>query len=235
MKGLSPFLSAVLYVGVVVSTIVLVVNVLVPVIEKMKDKAAFEQAIVTMSMIDKAVQQVLEEGKFSSRVLTIRVDRGKYMVDNSSNRIEYVLETKANLVSSGVKKRVGNLIITSGMDVEVYVVNDTIVMRNSYLEVNFTKLGNLSYFVPVNLSKILTNVTVIRENVSFSPNMTIKVSGIEAGNGYVIPEETGGELSKGVVIAHLETNAIMFDVYFTLNSYADFIAVDVRNMQVKTT
>ena len=235
MKGLSPFLSAVLYMGVVISTIVLVVNVLVPVIEKMKDKAAFEQAIVTMSMIDKAVQQVLEEGKFSSRVLTIRVDRGKYVVDNSSNRIEYVLETKANLVSSGVKKRVGNLIITSGMDVEVYVVNDTIVMRNSYLEVNLTKLGNLSYFVPVNLSKILTNVTVIRENVSFSPNMTIKVSGIETGNGYVIPEETGSELSKGVVIAHLETNAIMFDVYFTLNSYADFIAVDVRNMQVKTT
>ncbi len=232
MKGLSPFLSGVLYMAIVVSTIILVVNVITPAIEEMKDKASFEQAVSTMSIIDKAIQEVMSEGKFSSRVITISVDRGKYIIDNSSNRIEYILETEADLVSPGVKKRIGNLIITSGMDVDVFVVNDTIVMRNSYLEVNFTKLGNQTNMVPINLSEIIENVTVIKENVTIKPNMTIKVSGVESGNGYVIPQEVGEELSKGVVIAHVETNAIRFDVYFTLNSYADFIAVDVRNLEV---
>ncbi len=233
MKSLSPLLSGVVYTGIVIAAIAIVMGVIIPFSEKLKDRAAFEQAKETMLTIDKAIQSVLKEGRYSSRVIPVEIKRGKIVIDNSTGKIWYELETKAGIVSTGVKKKVGNLIIASGADVSVEEKGNVITMKNSYLEVNFSRIGNESSFAPVNLSEVITGVRLIRENTTLHPQIILKVSGIESGEGYVKALETGSMLPKGVVIAHLSSGSLSFDVYFTLRSYADFITVEVKNVRVK--
>lgn len=232
MKALSPLLSGVLYTGIIIVSIIIAISVLGPIIDQMKDRAAFEEAKSFMIQLDKAIQAVAKEGKYSTRIITLDFSRGKYIVDNDTNSIEYVLETEAKLVSPGTEKKVGNLIISSGRDVNVEDLGNVIRMSNSYLSVNFTKLGNETNFVPVNLSEIISGIKLVKENVVLSPKTVIKFAEIEKGNGYVKAEETGERLPIGKVIAHVETSSISFDVIFTLRSYSDFISVEVENVEV---
>ncbi len=232
MKSLSPILSGVLYTGIILIAIIIAMSVLGPVIDQMKDRAAFEEAKSFMLQLDKAIQAVAKEGKYSTRILTLDFSRGKYLIDNETNRIKYVLETEAKLVSPGTEKKIGNLVITSGDDVKVEDLGNVIRMSNSYLVVNFTKLGNESSFVSVNLSKIIGEIKLIKENTVISPTIVIKFGEIESGNGYVKTEEVGESLPIGKVIAHVETSTIKFDVIFTLRSYSDFITVEVNNVEV---
>lgn len=232
MKSLSPILSGVLYTGIILVAIIIAINILDPVIEKMKDSAAFEEAKSFMAQLDKVIQTVAKEGKYSTRVITLDFSRGKYIIDNETNSIEYVLETEAKLVSPGTMKKMGNVIITSGRDVKVEDLGNIIRMSNSYLVINFTKLGNETNFVPVNLSKIISEIKVVRENVVFSPEVVIKFNEIENGKGYVKAEQTGEALPFGRVIAHIESSGITFDIIFTLKSYSDFIIIEAKNVEV---
>ncbi len=232
MKSLSPLLSGILYTGIVIVAIIIVMNVIIPFTEKMKDKAAFESAKETMLTLDKAIQSVLKEGRYSSRVVPVEIKRGKLVIDNTTGKIWYELETEAEIISTGTKKEIGNLILASGADVSVKENNGIITMRNSYIEANFTKIGNESYFVPVNLSEIITGIRLIRENVTIHPQILIKIADIETGEGYVKPAETGDMLPSGTVIAHVVSGSLKFDLYFTLRSYADFLTVEAKNIEV---
>lgn len=232
MKSLSPLLSGVLYTGIVLVGIIISVNILGPVIEQMKDKAAFEQAKSFMTQLDKVIQDVAKEGKYSTRIITLDFSKGKYVIDNETNSIEYILETEAKLVSPGTMKKMGNVIITSGRDVKVEDLGNVIRVSNSYLTVNFTKLGNETNFVPVNLSKIISEIKVVRENTVLSPQVVIKFNEIETGEGYVKAEKTGEELPFGRVIAHIKTNELEFDIVFTLKSYSDFLIIEAENVKV---
>ncbi len=232
MKSLSPLLSGVLYTGIILIGIIIAMSILGPVIEQMKDRAAFEEAKSFMLQLDKAIQAVAKEGKYSTRILTLDFSKGKYLIDNETNSIEYELETEAKLVSPGTSKKMGNLIITSGRDVKVEDLGNIIRMSNSYISVNFTKLGNETNYVSVNLSEIITDIKLVKENIIISPSIVIKFGDTEKGNGYVKAEETGEMLPLGKVVAHLETSSISFDIVFTLKSYSDFITVKVENVEV---
>ncbi|HIQ49856.1 MAG TPA: hypothetical protein EYH56_01530 [Nanoarchaeota archaeon] len=232
MKALSPLLSGVLYTGIAIVGIVLAMNILSPIIEQMKDKAAFEQAQSFLLQLDKVIQDVAKEGKYATRVITLDFSRGKYIIDNETNTIEYILETEAKLVSPGTMRKIGNVIITSGRDVKVEDLGNVIRMSNSYLVVNFTKLGNETNFVDINLSKIISEIKVIRENAVLSPEVVIKFNEIETGKGYIKAEQIGEKLPYGRVIAHISTKELEFDIVFTLKSYSDFIIIEAENVKV---
>ncbi len=233
MKSLSPLLSGVLYTGIVIVSVILAMNILGPVVEKMKDRAAFEEARSFMASLDKTIQKVVKEGRYSTRVISLDFSRGKYIIDNKTNRIKYELETEAKLVSPGTMKKVGNLIIASGDDVKVEDLGNVIRMSNSYLQVNFTKIGNESSYAPVNLSQMITEIKLIKENITINPGIILKFSDVESGNGYVKAEEMGENLPVGKVIVHVKSGAMSFDVVYTLKSYADFITLSVKNVKIE--
>ena len=232
MKSLSPLLSGVLYTGIVIVSVILAMNILGPVVEKMKDRAAFEEARSFMASLDKTIQKVVKEGRYSTRVISLDFSRGKYIIDNKTNRIKYELETEAKLVSPGTMKKVGNLIIASGDDVKVEDLGNVIRMSNSYLQVNFTKIGNESSYAPVNLSQMITEIKLIKENITINPGIILKFSDVESGNGYV-KAEMGENLPVGKVIVHVKSGAMSFDVVYTLKSYADFITLSVKNVKIE--
>ncbi len=229
-KGISPLLAGVMYVAIVVVSIVIIINVVTPYIQKMKDEAAFEQAKNIMTALDKAIREVAYEGKGSTRVLPLQIKKGKLIIDNETDSIKYELETKTLLVSPNTKRKIGNLVFTANNDVDVDDFGTYIRMRNRYLEINFTKVGNASYYQPINLSELITGVKLLEENVNFVGKVITKVDyTTENGTGYVRAEETGHDLPYGRVIVHLNTSEAEFDIYYTLNSFADYLIIEGEN------
>ncbi len=232
MKGVSPLVAGIIYTLIVLVAIAITLNFVLPEIEKMKDRVAFENAKGMMRKLDEAIREVVSEGTYSSRIVTISLDRGNLIVYNGTGKIEYRLESTADIVSPGVERKIGNIIIAGGDDVTVEEKDGKIIMRNSYLEVNFTKLGNASYYVPVNVSRVIESIKLLRENTTIYPEMSIKLADIDSGNGYVAPVQTGEKLAKGEVVVHIVHNKLSFDIYFILKSYADFLVIEAKNVKI---
>jgi cellobiose-specific phosphotransferase system component IIB len=229
-KGVSPLLTGVLYIAIVTVAVGVVVNVVTPTIKKMEDQAAFEQGKDIIASIDKVIAEVISEGKGSTRIVPIQIKKGMISIDNTSDKIEFTIDTEALLVSPNVKRKVGNLVFASNMDVDVIDNGNYITMRNSYLEVNITKNGTQTNWEYINMSNLIMGIRLIRENKNFNGNVLIKVDDVfEDGYGYVYAEEYGYKLPKGKVIAHLNTSEAEFDIVFTLNSYSDFLTIEGRN------
>lgn len=232
MKGVSPLIAGIIYTLIVLVAITITLSFVLPEIEKMKDRVAFENAKSMMRKLDEAIREVVSEGTYSSRIVTISLDRGNLIVYNGTGKIEYRLESTADIVSPGVERKLGNIIIAGGDDVTVEEKDGKIIMRNSYLEVNFTRLGNTSYYVPVNVSRVIESVKLLRENTTIYPEMSIKLADIDSGNGYVVPVQTGEKLAKGEVVVHIVHNKLSFDIYFILKSYADFLIIEAKNVKI---
>ncbi len=232
MKGASPLVAGIIYTAIVLVAIIIALSFVLPEVEKMKDRAAFEHAKSIMMKLDKAIREVASEGMYSSRIVTISLDKGSLIVYNGTGKIEYRLESTADIVAPGTEKKMGDIIIAGGDDVAVEEKDGKIIMRNSYLEVNFTKLGNASYYVPVNVSRVIEGIRLLRENVTLYPKISIKLADIDSGDGYVSAVETGEKLPKGEVVVHVVHNKLSFDIYFTLKSYADFLIIEAKNVKI---
>ena len=231
-KGISPLLAGTLYIAIAMFVIALVLTMAMPFFQKLRDKAAFENAKQMMNNINSALREVVAEGRGSTRLVSVNVRRGVLIVDNESNTIEFRMRTEAPLVARSTMVREGDLIIAEGDDVDVVDNGDIITMRNSYLEVNISKIGNRTSWQEINFSQIIQGVYLIRENVSFAGSIRILINDVyENGTGYVYAEMYGEGLPRGRAIAHLLVNGTELELLITLPSYADFLVVETREVE----
>ncbi len=233
-KGISPFVSAAIYTGLIIATIVLVVQVAMPIIEKMKDVAAVDQAKDMLTVLNKYIQDVASEGKGSTRLVQIQTKRGTLAVVNESDKIEFAIDTAAAIVSPRTKQRIGVLTLAANCEVDVRSNDTHYMMENSHLNLSFLRYDkNDSNPHLINISNLTTMFYLEDESAHFDGVIDLEIDGksVINGTGYTEVSETGSDLPTGVFIAHINSTSqsIGYDLYFTLESEGDYLTVEVQN------
>lgn len=234
MKRGQIWISAVLYVFVIVALIALVLEVGLPLIDGLRDQNSFNRAQETMSALDSHIQQIASEGQGSQRVVPISVADGEITVEGDS--IRWKIETDEQLVEPGSRQELGNLVITSDVDVTASTIGTFHIMQNSRIRTNFTQVGTESNWTSIDTSALLNNVRFLETNSETSGTFIFTIndsSSQNTGTGYTKLLDTGSGLSKATMVAHVNSSAFEYDLYFTLRSKADFVQISVKNVREK--
>lgn len=239
------WISAILYVVIIVVAIALILNAGTPIINQMRDKISFTRARDTMLNIDKHIEDVASEGRGSQRVVPIEIGKGKLKVKNSE--LVWEIETDSKIVSSRTKVDIGNLYIVSNANVQATTYNDFYILQTELgatdkisgdiFLVNISRLGNETNWVSIDSSQLINYINYRNNEIagtfSFALNDNLSSS---SGNGYtrLIPSGNNTDLGRAKVVAHINSSYAEYDLEIILESYADFIITRVKNFEKKS-
>jgi len=243
------WVSAILYILVVVVALTLILSVGIPIINEMKEKIAFNRAKDTMLNLDQHIVDIASEGEGSQRVIPIEINAGKLKVEN--NQLIWELDTSADIVTSRSKIDVGNLIIVSNANVQATTythdgqngsfilqteLGATDVTAGDVFLVNISKIGSEQNWTYINTSSLINYIQYKNNTIdgTFSFSINDNSSSTE-GTGYtkLVPSGNNTNLGRAKVIAHINSTYASYDLELVLESYADFITVKVKNFEKK--
>lgn len=237
------WISAVIYVLVISSTLLIVLKFGVPIIDEMKDRNVFEKSKTMMSALDEQILQVANEGEGSQRVVSLDIIEGNLYVEN--NEIVWEFETNNEVFNTRSSNTQGNLQIVSNSNVKTtelgnsYILSTIVDYSNGFpitFNATIKKFGDISNWTSVNTSELIENLTY--DNVSSTGTFNIflnddSLTGIGNGYTYMLPSGNNSNLGDATVVAHINSSSFEYDVYITLNSYSDFLVIETKNINVK--
>lgn len=246
-KGISEIATAALYIGVSIAAISSALTIGVPALENMQDASAIRSAQDFMQRFDAAVDEVVAEGRGSTRQLEFSIDRGRLFYSNESNALVYELQTDAGVISPQSSREVGNVILSSNAEVDVqnatssngeipgYTGPDCILMENEHIRACIKQVGSPGNLQELNTSELLTHYEFKDESKELDGNLSVKIDGAfnsSWGDGYTKTNRYGEFIGTGRVIAHVEADyRYTYDVVFQLPTGSDFLRIDVQNVQ----
>ena len=143
-KTQQTWISAVIYIalGMVVLSIVLAAGM--PVVNKLKDKTTVAQTKNIMHAIDKTIREIYNEGPGAQRTRTIEVGKGDFKIDENSEFISWVLDSKYVESSPGLTIKEGNLNINTEEPIVVgdYVLTLTL-NYGDFLDLSLTDVSGI--------------------------------------------------------------------------------------------
>lgn len=228
------WISAVLYVMIMVTAIVIVLQIGLPLLNKLRYKTMTARQEDFMNSLDQHVVDIANEGAGSQRVIPLELNDGEFVV--LSDRLYWQLKTKSKLVEQRSYIEKGNLVVSSNVDVYAAEDSNSYILRNTHLLVNFSKYGSGTNWTNLNTSGIINNI-VFRKTDSVIPgNFNFTVGGnstSSSGNGYTKLDRTGTNIDAASVTAHINSSPYEYDLVFTLDSQADFVRTELKNIRVK--
>src|SRR3989344_4742381 len=124
MKKGDIWISAVLYTGISIVVLILILAASKPLIDKARDENTVTQTKQVMLELDKNIRTVIGEGAGSQRIFSLEIGRGKMFIDQSSDSINWSLETKVLVSEPGVAINLGNLrLLENEIGKDNYLVN----------------------------------------------------------------------------------------------------------------
>tara|TARA_Y100000310_G_scaffold283394_1_gene305323 strand:+ start:665 stop:1183 length:519 start_codon:yes stop_codon:yes gene_type:complete len=113
------WISAVLYMGLGIMILSMVLAVGLPAVQKMKDRYTIKETKNLMLVFDENIRTVYQEGPGSQRVIDLKIGRGTFEVDETSDLISWSLQTKVPASQPEVPVTEGNLeILTTSTPVQ---------------------------------------------------------------------------------------------------------------------
>lgn len=229
------WVSAVLYTLIITAAIILILKVGVPIIEKMKDKTSFSNAKETMLGIDKTINDIANEGEGSQRIIPIEIKNGKITLKN--NEISWTLETKTNIMESRSSENFGNLKVSSNANVNTIEYNDSFTLETTIegdqFNVSLKKIGSEQNYSNITTSELINSIYYDGERLNGTFNFSINNDdSTSSGTGYtkMIPNGDNNNVGNAKVIAHINSTNAEYDLEFTLESFADFLTVELKNV-----
>ena len=243
LKGLSPILTYVLIVAILVAAITLVLTFALPLIQKAQEVAAYQHALEILKTIDLAIKEVASEGMGALRKVDLRFDKGEFRVEKLTDSIIYKLNSKAKILEVGYYSKRGNLEISAGADAiakEYDFDNDgnvEIILENSFIKIVLKKVGSEENWQPINTSELLEYFVLKTTN----QNISIYDSKIELddfssssyGNGYSKALKPNAYSSQAKALVHVNSSLMEYDILYTLPGYADYLIVEIQNAHYK--
>lgn len=230
MKGVSDIVGTVLLMGVAIAAISIVLVSYTGILDEINERSLYGKAKDQIGIIDSSVRAVSEEGKGSSRL--VYINDGEYTVDADTDTINFEMETKSRIIPSGVARREGNVLISTGADVKAYENGNELVLENKRFVFAVAKLGS-----EASHGKIETGSLIKR----FGPNGEIKpkssrlvvdeIGSSSSGTGYTKITQAGDNLANGVIIAYINSQEVSYEIWYTLSSGADFVEIEAKNVE----
>ena len=88
------WIETVIYTLIAFVLIGVVLSFAKPKIEEMQDKAIFEKMLGTMQSIDETIFEIISGGPGNKRSPTIKIDKGRIIIDKNGEKISYEMEGK---------------------------------------------------------------------------------------------------------------------------------------------
>ena len=105
------WVETVIYTLIGLTIISIILAMVMPQIDKMKDKAIIEQTVVALNNLDTKISEV-GQAPANSRVVNFKIGKGKLEINSVNNSIKYILEdTKLEASEPGIEITQGNIIL----------------------------------------------------------------------------------------------------------------------------
>lgn len=228
------WISVVIYVLVVTAIIAIILQAGIPLLNDVRDNNKYSKAKNTFASLDSYIREVASEGAGSQRVVTLEIHEGELILDNDAVALE--LETQSELLEPRSSVKLGNLVIISGSNVKATEYNDSYVLENNRILVNITKFGNSTSYVDINTTNLIKYIKLKENSVKSTGSFSFFVDGSKEtakGTGYTSILNTGDNLGFATVVAYMNTSTKRYELHLTLESDADFLIADVKNLVYK--
>lgn len=244
-KKAQVWVSAVLYIIIILTAMVIILEVGIPVINSFRDRIALENARNSMITLESYISEVSSEGPGSQRVVPLNVKKGKIYTEN--NKLIWQLETESKIMEPRSRIDFGNLIfisIPSNSTVTAYESEDYCyyILENGIIRANITVFGNKeknyeNCSSEIDTSKLIKSVTSLVEGTTISDNIKISLLNDEnttTGKGYTQITSQGNYLAYSSIITYINTTQYYYSFEIKLESGADFLALKLLSVKKNT-
>jgi hypothetical protein len=112
MKGVDPLIGAILVIAISISAIIIIYQYANPLIERFRENFVYQEGLENLNLIGSSIREVSIQGNGSSKLLTIKISGGNYVVDNSSEKITFTMDSKSQIIGNGVSRMEDNINVT---------------------------------------------------------------------------------------------------------------------------
>ena len=228
------WISAVIYVLIIIVVMVIVLEAGIPILDRARDRSTFTRTKDTMIALDQHIVDIANEGQGSQRVVPIEVPKGDIEVKNG--RMTWKLETSSKLIEPRTRMDQGNLVIAADVDVTASEFPDSYILENSRVLINLTKSGTPDNWTSINTSRLINYVESKAEGSRTAGVFKFLIQKSENstnGTGYTNLVDKGSGLTTGAVISHVNTTNYEYDLKISLDSKADFFRASIENFRAK--
>ena len=244
-KNAQIWISSILYILIVIAVMVIVLEVGTPILNNLKDRAAFEDMKSNSQVIDSYIKTVASEGPGSQRIIPLDIKKGKLYVNN--DKLIWELPVTSRVLEPRTRIDFGNLAfvgLSSNSTVSAYESEDNCyyIIENGILRVNLTVFGNKTKnnencSTDINTSKIVNSVYSIKEgrylngklNFFLSPDKSTQI-----GTGYSELDNSGDLLGSAFVIYHINSSNYDYTFEIGLESSTDFLVTKLDDFKKKS-
>ncbi len=227
------WISAVIFIAIVVTVMVLVLEAGLPMLARLKSGTELVRTEDTMQNLNQHITDVAAEGQGSQRVVPIQIGAGELSVANE--QLKWKLESDSKLVEPMTYIEKGDLKITTNTDVTSSEKGNSFIMENSRILVNFSKIGNTTDWGAMNTSKIINYITFKAKNDRVNGTFEFRVSNNESssiGTGTTTLTDAGTNMAAARMVAFVNSTPYDYKIEFTLESNGDFLKIDLKDVVV---
>ncbi|MBR9675542.1 hypothetical protein GOV05_00880 [Candidatus Woesearchaeota archaeon] len=240
------WVSAVIYILIISTSLILVLKVGMPIIDRIKDKGVFEKTKNTMAYLDEQITYVANEGEGSQRIVSVDIPSGNLFVEN--NQVVWEFDTDTQVLDERSSQEVGNLKIISNANVHTYDYGDRFVLSTLvdykdtipvYFNVTIRKIGSEEAWAGINASDLITSINYDGVSPPGSFNLYFgndPSTATGVGYTYMTPSSNNTNVGQASVTAHISSvlgvTPLEYDLIITLNSYADFLVLETKNIEI---
>ncbi len=229
--GQNPLFSAVFLVLVFVIGVAVVLNIGLPAVDHALGSSKFGDAFNVMKLIDNSIREVVMEGRGAKRLLRF-TSPGEFEVIPQEDALQFRMQGP-QIVEYLSRKFFGDVAHIGGGDVNCSD-SGNISMENSYVRIDMKKVPEASPHSPINTNETILAIkqksTETTVGISNSSIIIDNDPATSAGTGFSELLKKGRDLPS--CTAHVFVNStVIYDVYYTLYSGADFVVADVRHLR----
>jgi hypothetical protein len=242
LRGMSPLISSVILVAVVLTSTFIVISQLMPSMKSMRDSGAIDSGKQALNSFDKTIQELLYEAPGSKRTLVFKTDGGNFRVSGNEDLLRFSVSMDYKNAEPGSITKEGRMIITYGPPIKAYesdIDSDgqaDLVIENDALLFAVRKLNNRTNQGFINLTNstkpFITAMKNKRLGINITPVLGIYINDIDStsyGQGYTELVEGGNYLEEGAIRLYLNSSAgLVYEAFFRLLPGADFIQAEVK-------
>lgn len=240
--GMSPLLSSVLTVAVIIVSTIIVLNQLVPSIRNMANTGAIQEGKQAISSFDKSMQELLYESSGAKRVVRFQTSSGKFRISTKDDSVKFYIQATVQDIDPGSISKEGNTIINYGPSSRAYESDidsdgtDDLVIENDALTFSVRKFGNSTDWAYINLSNssgtFITSMKSRSLGINMTPVFGIYINGMESsshGNGFTELVESGSDVGTAAIRLYMNASSgHSYEAFFRLMPGTDFIQSEVR-------
>lgn len=241
MKG--AIIESVIAVAIIVTSSIIVINMITPAIEESKTYQYVNKAKETMSFLDSVIRELAVEAPGARRTINLVSDFGTFAVTGKDDSLKFTIEGGPAILDPGTSVKEGNLLVTSGPTMSAYesdVNSDGVtdlVLENDAVLLAIRKIGSPTNITSINTTSIFTMIRNKKQNVNITPITYIYMDdnlNNAVGDGFTELTVLGSNLLSGGIRVYVNSSGTKeYDAIFTLSSAQDFIELEIRNIKEK--